>query len=156
MDREEWSRHYDSVHWTQITVFTGVVAILVGYSIGKDFSPWLSFLGLWMTNLTLYLTASFREYRRELALGIQDEEALRFLTNQAGVRGLPMWPAFVLTFVLLDALWLKGFWEQRGTWQKCLAGALTAASIGVVLYVYHRGRPPKYEERVPHGKTTVS
>src|SRR6267142_6148647 len=100
-DRVKWSQHYDSVQWTSIAVFTAGVGALLGYALTRpagEFNIWLGLLGLWVTNLTVYFTAGFRVFRRDLHLAILDRDLAAFITNREGRRRFAMWPAYLLTF----------------------------------------------------------
>ena len=112
--RPEWSRHYDSVQWTSIYVFTTGVLILLAYAYsgtaGK--SPMLCFLGLWFTNVTVYFTAGFREFRNVLRDGVKNPEEYDFLIDRSQARAVRMWPVFLITFGFVDCGWLNLYWQQ--------------------------------------------
>jgi phosphoglycerol transferase MdoB-like AlkP superfamily enzyme len=108
-EAEQWSRHYDSVHWTVIYIFTAGVAALLSFAASSSYNWRIWFiwiLGFAFTNLTVYFTASFREFRAAILFEIADEDVAKFLTDANGSRRLGMWLPFVLSYALLDACWL--------------------------------------------------
>lgn len=111
--RTDWSRHYDKVQWTGTSILTAAVSILLVYSNTQGkFDPWLAFVGLWLTWLTVYYAASFRKFRRELLEGLPDCPEKSFLKNDPRRRVLAQWPLFLATFVMLTAGWVWGYWTN--------------------------------------------
>jgi len=114
--RSDWSRHCDQTQWTAITIFTGMIGALLTYSYhqkGADFDPLIAFLGLWLTWLTIYYVASFKEFRRVLHNGLPEGDEKDFLQNKLNEKRIIwQWPAFLLTFTLLTIGWLWQFWQH--------------------------------------------
>ena len=71
-DFEEWARHYDILFWTYTTLMTTVIGGLLIYNV-RNFNLWLSILGMFVTIVSVYFAASFRELRH-LATGKFDNE----------------------------------------------------------------------------------
>src|SRR5688572_7968715 len=94
--RSEWSRHFDQIQWVAITILTTGAGGLLAYSLGSnEFQPSIGFLGLWISALSIYYTASFREFRKQLHDAMPDNEERQFLENRK--RCFRQWPAFMLT-----------------------------------------------------------
>lgn len=139
--QEEWSRHYDSVQWTSIYVFTTAVVLLLSYAYttpDKTKGFWYYAIGLGFTNLTIYNTAGFRELRTLLHHDIQDKKKREFLTNDPRARGIYMWPAFLAMFLLLDVAWLNLYW-QYGMWSTIVWLIISAVVFGYSAYRGHGG-----------------
>ncbi len=136
--REEWSRHYDSVQWTSIYVFTTAVTLLLGYAYtnpGITKNPWYYSVGLGFTNLTVYNTASFRELRILLHNDITNPNKREFLTNNRRDRGFYTWPSFLGMFFLLDLSWLNLYWQYSRLSAFCWA----VFSMAILGYCAYRG-----------------
>jgi hypothetical protein len=133
--RTEWSRHFDQIQWTATTILTAGLGGLLVYS-HSEFNPWLAFIGLWLTLLTVYYAASFREFRRELHEGLADSDERTFLLNTRRKRYLRQWPAFLLTFQLLTCAWLYQFWVYGWRWRLCM---LILISMAIFLTAIRRG-----------------
>jgi hypothetical protein len=145
----KWNQHYDLVQWNAITVFTGVVALLLGYAYTTiNLSAFYFLVGWWFTNFLVYYTASFREFRRDLLLRMTDRELCHFLTNMSRRRILRQWPMFLFTFALIDAIWLFRY-SQFGGIHRCIAVALAVATAVFLLYARYRGRGVKFDETIP-------
>ena len=106
--REQLSRHYDSIQWNVITIFTAGVGALTGYSLSqspKESSTWPEIGALALILLGLFYVASFRSFRNHLHGEIDDPKLRAFLENPAGRSLLPrQWDAFVLSFLLLSCV----------------------------------------------------
>ena len=144
-ERVEWSRHYDSVQWTSISVFTAAIGLLLGYVLtnapGVDLG--LCLIGWWLTNLTVYFTTGFREFRRQLHLAMTDRDLVAFITDKDRTRGFAMWRAFLITFLLADLSWLWPLWVQNHASE---ALAIAALSVAFIAYAKHRGRGATFQE----------
>ena len=155
--REDWSRHYDAIHWNAMTFFATGAAALLGYVLGKPATEpvdlWIGLFGLWTTNMTVYFTAGYREFRRELLLGISNEATARFLTDAAKSRRFGMWRVYVATFFFLDMLWVRFFWRISP-----IGSALAAGVCLVFLFIAHKqGRSVTFDEWLEaHPKPTAS
>lgn len=152
MKRQEWSRHYDTIHWNAMTFFATGAAALLGYVLGKhetqpiDF--WIGLFGLWTTNMPVYYTAGYRELRNQLLLDITDEATAQFLTNKGRSHRFSMWPAYIITFWFLDLLWSRFFWRVSP-----IFSVFVAVVSSVFLYVaYKRCRSVSYKEWAAHHK----
>lgn len=62
--REDWSRHYDTIQWTVITIFTAGVGALAAVSLSQALpaSPWPDAAGIGLIVLGLFYVASFRSF----------------------------------------------------------------------------------------------
>lgn len=138
--RVEWSRHFDHIQWTAITIWTAAVGGLLVYSLDhfdKNFSASIAFGGLWLSWITIYFTASFREFRRELCDGLPDGPEKAFLQNTGKKRVLKQWPVFFVTFAFLTSAWLWQFWTHG--WH-CTALVLGTLSLGLFGMAARHGR----------------
>jgi hypothetical protein len=107
---------------------------LLVYSLDHDdkkFSALIAFGGLWLSWITIYFTASFREFRRELCAGLPDGPEKSFLRNEHKKRLLRQWPVFFTTFALLTAAWLWQFWTHGWHWTSLVLGTLSLAVFGI-------------------------
>jgi len=142
--RTEWSRHYDQIQWRAITIFTGVVGVLLAYSYRQEnteFDPVVAFLGLWLTWLTIYYVASCRELRKVLHEGLCGGDERDFLLNENQEKNqkrvLWQWPAFLLTFILLTIGWLWQFWRHGS---RAWAVSLAIVFVVGVPIIWKRGK----------------
>ena len=98
--RQEWSRHYDNLHWGVIGIFSAGVGALIGLSF-QTATIWPEISGLLLIFSGVFYVAGFRAYRFRLHRDIQNRAVREFLMAP-GPRGLPhMWDVFVLSFVLM-------------------------------------------------------
>jgi hypothetical protein len=106
-EAHEWSRHYDSVLWTGVSILTTAVGGLLAYST-TTFDTWIGILGLSLTVLTVYFAASSRALRRKAHMYISEAD---LGLVQAG--RLRQWPAFILLMLGLVILWTRLFILKR-------------------------------------------
>jgi hypothetical protein len=167
-----WSRHYDSMQWTAITVYTAGVFLLLAYAYSSNqiilifgypfsdssstviqptISPWLLAAGLWITNLTILVVSSFRRFRNNQHRKITKNHLRRFLMRaKSSIDGektegiiYHQWLAFSATFAALDCAWLYLFRQQGfGYWVPAI-GIVPAIITGFSIW---RGWPEKYND----------
>ena len=98
------------------------------------------FVGLWLTWVTAYYAASFRELRRLLHESLPEGDEKDFLTNKGtfeGKRKLKQWRFFLATLALLTAAWLVLIWVNGF---HCWAIALGTVSIVIFAILYWKGK----------------
>jgi hypothetical protein len=101
-DRQEWSRHYDTLHWGVIGLGTAGVSALfaVSFSVDDGHVLWPELGGLWVLVVTMFFVASFRTFRARLHESINNAALRAFLKNPSGSARPHQWDLFAGTFVL--------------------------------------------------------
>jgi len=99
-DFEEWARHYDILFWTYTTLMTTVIGGLLIYNV-RNFNLWLSILGMFVTIVSVYFAASFRELRH-LATGKFDNELQQLFKKR---RLAHQWYWYCCLFVVIEVFW---------------------------------------------------
>ncbi len=137
--QSEWSRHYDQIQWIATSIFTVAIGGLLTYSqIEKKFTPEVGFLGLWLTAMTVFYAASFREKRRILHESLPEGEERSYLLGHPSRRRLAQWNVFILTFLIIAADWTYLFWTNHLQVLGPVLGLGTAAVIGLC---WAKGKP---------------
>ena len=103
-DRQEWSRHFDTLQWGVIAIFTAGVGALLSMSYSEAAQWWPECCGLALIVIGVFYVTGFRAFRSRLHGGIRNKGLRDFLCNP-GPRGLPhMWDIFVVTFLAVGIL----------------------------------------------------
>ena len=136
--RQEWSRHYDNLHWGVIGIFSAGVGALIGLSF-QTATIWPEVSGLLLIFSGVFYVAGFRAYRFRLHRHIQNRAVREFLMAP-GPQGLPhMWDVFVLSFVLMAGALVYRFANKLG--HPRLFTVCGWAFVLVVLgYLWYRGK----------------
>jgi len=136
-DMEAWGRHYDMLLWTVTTIMAAAIGGLLVYNVGH-FSIWLAVSGFILTIIAVYFAASFRELRHKVEEYYINEEIKEALSN----RKFYQWPAYLLIFIILEALWIKLLIENRQDllWVWIVIGS---AGIGLIIYWGYKSQGKK-------------
>lgn len=107
--REEWSRHYDTIHWNVISIFTPVICALAAYALSQPSNSELGYNASRATCtlafLSVFYVASFRKRRIDLHADI-DSDFLKTMIKGNKSQWLSTWNLFVLLFGTV--VWLTG------------------------------------------------
>ncbi len=99
-DLQEWSRHFDILLWTMTALVAAGAAGLLVYS-NENPDPYLCLGGIFVTNVGVYLTASFRGLRRKVHIHL-DDEIIKVIRPSK----LRQWPILLLAVAVLLAAWV--------------------------------------------------
>jgi hypothetical protein len=139
--RQEWSRHYDTLLWVVIAIFTAILGAVVSASFSSDYAqnPLPDVGGVGIAVLGVLYVAHFRSFRARLHKGIKNVELRTFLEHP-GPKGLPHgWDAYVLSFLIVGGLFVFRFVTKTGLSCAVFAVGLTLLSVALG-YLWHRGR----------------
>lgn len=105
--RLEWSRHYDSLLWHTIAIFTAGVGTLLGVSFdGNATRPWPEFGGLALVVLGVFYVASFRSFRSKLHNSITNRQLIDLVSNPSSKKYLHQWEVFLFSFFVVGELFV--------------------------------------------------
>jgi hypothetical protein len=126
--RQEWSRHYDTLLWHVITIFTAGVGALFAYSCSdKTNKLWPEFVGVALSLLGVFYVARFRHYRKRLHFGITNKELRDFLNDPGDSKYLRTWNAFVLPLAVVSSFLIYKLAKKTDSfWVVFLFGLLIA------------------------------
>lgn len=149
--RQEWSRHYDKLQWTVITITTAGLGALVAasFNTANKCQLWPEISGLALSILGAAYVASFRVFRNRLHHAICNKELRCFLSHPGNVKGnvkwfaklsailFAQWNLFMGSFIAVDILFLCRL-TQKGL-DPCRGCILSAAMTLLLVFIWWRG-----------------
>jgi hypothetical protein len=148
----EWSRHYDTLTWVVITIFSAAVGGLLAFSFERsggettsmpDRGPLPEIAGLALTLLGVYYVAGFRRARARIH-GQLDGDLKDFLAGRDRPRVPRQWTMFNLAFLAVDWFFVQRLTTRWG-WPPVARLASGLGVSGLFLFLWNWGRPALIE-----------
>ncbi len=136
---KELSLHYDSLQWSVITISTAGVGALLGISFDQA-KKWPGFCGLALSVLGVFYVASFRSFRKNIHDEIKNPVLSAMLRNPNPLRFLHQWEVFVLSFAVIDVIFVYNL--ARGI-NRCWVLFVCVLVGTALIFLYRMGRSPK-------------
>jgi hypothetical protein len=138
--RQDWSRHYDTIQWHVITIFTAGVGALFAASFADEKGRlWPEIAGVALSVLGIFYVASFRSFRSNLHAEITNCELRDFLSNLGRYKLLRQWHAFVLSFAVVDGALILKLAEKISCFRVVFWGVLIPVLL-VLFLVWNMGQ----------------
>lgn len=150
LQRAEWSRHFETIQWGVIAIFTAGVGALLAASRddANSAKAWPELAGLALIMVGVFYVASLRGFRRQLYSGIRNNELRQFLSNQR-TKGLPrMWDVFVLSFAVIGVVFSFSLAQKHSDVRGVFSAAI-ATLLCSLFYLWRGGR--SYDEKDVEG-----
>lgn len=151
-ERQEWSRHYDKLQWTVITITTAGLGTLIAasFNTANKYQLWPEISGLALTILSAAYVASFRAFRNHLHQGIdhkKNEELFNYLNDPGNLQGncrwhaqlFAQWNLFMGSFLAVDIVFLCRL-TQKGLYP-CIGCILSVAMTLILGLIWWKGVP---------------
>lgn len=140
-ERQEWSRHYDTLLWVVIAIFTAILGALVKASFDPDYvkNIWPEVGGVGITVLGVLYVAHFRVFRARLHKGIRNTELREFLKHPGQKILIHGWDAYVLSFLIVGGVFVYNLVNKMAF--SCVVFTVSLILLIIVLgYLWHIGR----------------
>ncbi len=105
-ERQEWSRHFDTLQWVVISIVSTGVGTLIAASFRFNDTVWPEWTGMALTILGVLYVKSFRIFRARLHQDIEDQQLKNTLSNLHGNSWIKQWFLFVISFMIIDAIFV--------------------------------------------------
>ena len=140
----ELSRHYDTTQWT---VFSLWVAVIGGFFLYTEehFNEWYVGLGLSLTIIAMYLSASFRAVRRK----VHEKMSKDYKELHQSLTMFKQWKLILVLYILLGVSWIRLLWLHYPSYKIVwlLLGSIVVSVLVLIWWL-----PDKKSKMTSHNK----